>query len=55
MQIDLSKNQCKDLVDLMDLWLFREIREDTEMDNLDYLWDVLDAYKKFKIAYAEEG
>ena len=50
MQIDLTKSQCDNLATFIDIWLLKDIREDTDIDNLDYLRDMLDAQKKFEEA-----
>lgn len=47
MTIELTASQCENLADFIDIWLLEDIRTDKDMDNLDYLRDMLDAQKKF--------
>ena len=35
-------------MDLIDLWFFREIRENEDIDNVMWAWDILDIYKQCK-------
>jgi len=48
--VELSKTQCKNLADFIDLYLLTEIRDNDELDNLDYLRDMLDAQDRLKEA-----
>lgn len=46
--IDLTKSQCENLADFIQYNIFHEIRVDTEIDNMDWLIDMVDAYKKLR-------
>lgn len=48
MNIELTNSQCNNLATFIDLYLLTEIRDNEDLDNLDYLADMLDAYKKFR-------
>ena len=41
--IELTESMCRNLAEFIDMYLFRAIREDTEIDNLDWLRDMVDA------------
>ena len=41
MKIELTKDQCKNLALFIEINLLHDIRSDPEMDNLDYLRDML--------------
>ena len=55
MKIELSKSQCYNLALFIRCNLLRDIREDPDMDNLDYLRDLLDAEKSFREAVKHEN
>ena len=46
--IDLTKSQCENLADFIEMHIFKNIRDDTEIDNMDWLIDMVDAYKKLR-------
>ena len=46
MELKITLNQAENLRDLIDLWFFREIREDEDIDNTMWAWDILDIYKQ---------
>ena len=46
MEIKVTKTQAENLSDLIDLWFFREIRENEDIDNTMWAWDILDIYKQ---------
>ena len=46
--IDLTKNQCRDLADFIEYNIFYVIRDDTGIDNIGWLIDIVDAYKKLR-------
>lgn len=48
MKIEITESQAKNLMDLIDLWFYREIREDIELDNIMWAWEILDIYKQCK-------
>lgn len=45
--IELTKNQCRSLADFIDFYLLSAIREDTEIDNLAWVHDIITAWKIF--------
>lgn len=45
MMIDLSKDQCESLIDLIENNLFDIIRTDDEIDNIKWLYNIMSAYK----------
>lgn len=51
--IDLTKSQCENLADFIEINIFQNIRDDTDIDNMDWLIDMVDAYKKFREAAKE--
>lgn len=55
MKIELTRSQCGNLSEFIELYLIREIREDEDLDNLDYLRDMLDAEEKFRKASENES
>ncbi len=48
MKLEITESQAKNLIDLIDLWFYREIREDIELDNIMWAWEILDIYKQCK-------
>ena len=46
MKLEITESQAKNLMDLIDLWFFREIREDEALDNVMWAWEILDIYKQ---------
>lgn len=34
MKLEITESQAKNLIDLIDIWFYREIREDENLDNL---------------------
>lgn len=53
MKVELKKSQCLNIVDFIETWLIHTIREDEDIDNLDYLEDMLDARKALMKAVNE--
>lgn len=53
MKVELTKSQCINLAEFIELKLFDLIRNDPEMDNLDYLRDMLNAEEAFRKAVDE--
>ena len=54
MKIELTKTQCYNLSLFIRENLLDDIRKDPDMDNLDYLRDLLDAEKAFREATRRE-
>ena len=48
MIIDLTKSQCKNLCDFIEFNIFENIRDDTDIENIDWLVDMMEAYQKLK-------
>ena len=48
MIIDLTESQCKNLCDFIEVNIFEYIRNDTDIDNIDWLIDMMEAYQKLK-------
>lgn len=48
MIIDLTESQCKNLCDFIEVNIFEYIRNDTEIDNINWLIDMMKAYQKLK-------
>ena len=46
--IDLTKEQCENMVDLIENCIFDVIRNDTEIDNIQWLVNIVDSYKEMK-------
>ena len=52
MKIDLTKSQCESLIDFIELNLLDVIRNDTDIDNLEYVKNILNANTIFHLAIA---
>ena len=48
MIIDLTESQCESLCDFIEFNIFENIRDDTEIDNINWLIDMMEAYQKLK-------
>ena len=48
MELKITETQAQNLMDLIDLWFFREIRENEDIDNTMWAWNILDVYKQCK-------
>ena len=48
MIIDLTESQCKNLCDFIEFNIFENIRGDIEIDNVDWLIEIVGAYQKLK-------
>lgn len=48
MIIDLTESQCESLCDFIEVNIFEYIRNDTEIDNINWLIDLMKAYQKLK-------
>lgn len=55
MKIDMTKGQCESLIDYIELNLIDIIRNDTEIDSLEWVKNILDARDAFKKAVKEDG
>ena len=54
MRVELTKSQCENLVDFIDSEFIDSIRNDEEMDNIEYIRDMIMAREALKEA-AEEA
>lgn len=52
--VELTRSQCKNIAELIELNIFDYIRNDTEIDNMEWLCDMADAWKKTKEAEGKE-
>ena len=48
MIIDLTESQCENLCDFIEFNIFEYIRNDTDIDNIDWIVDMMGAYQKLK-------
>lgn len=55
MKIELTKGQCESLSDFIEMNLLDVIRNDTDIDNLNWVRNILDALKVFKEAAKSEN
>ena len=53
MKIELTKSQCNNVADFSEIYIFQAIRDDPDMDNIEYLRDMLDAEKALRKAVDE--
>lgn len=53
MKIDLTKSQCESLIDFIECNLLDVIRNDTDIDNLEWVKNILNANTIFHLAIAE--
>ena len=47
-KIELTKSQVKKLMEFFEIWFIHSIREDDAIDNIDYVVDMCEIYKKLK-------
>ena len=45
MKVELTKDQCKNVAEFIEHNIFDEIRNDVDIDNIEWLRDMLDAHK----------
>ena len=55
LEIKLTESQIRNLMEFFELEFINSIRNDTEMDNISYLVDMCDIYKKLKDASERIG
>lgn len=53
MKVELTKSQCTNVADFIEIYIFQAIRDDKDMDNIEYLRDMLDAEKALRKAVDE--
>lgn len=54
MKVELTKSQCENLAFFIEANLLEEIRNDVDIDNLNWLRDMLDAHKVLEEAAKSE-
>lgn len=54
MTIELTKLQCENLAEFIELNIFNMIRDDTDIDGIGWLADIMDAYNKLRTAVAKQ-
>lgn len=54
MKVELSKDQCESLADFISLNLLDVIRNDVDIDNLNYVRNLLNALQTFEEAHGSE-
>jgi len=54
MKVELTKGQCESLADFISLNLLDVIRNDADIDNLNYVHNLLNALEAFKEAAKSE-
>lgn len=52
--VELTKEQCSSLVELIEISLFEIIRNDPDIDNIDWLINITDVYKAANEALKKE-
>lgn len=55
MKVELTKSQCENLAFFIEVNLLEEIRKDLDIDNLNWLRDMLDAQKILEEAAKSEN
>ena len=53
MKVELTKAQCESLIDYIEINLFDVIRNDTDIDSIEWLQNLLDAKRAFEKAVDE--
>ena len=47
-ELSMDWETCRNLADLIELYIFQYIRDDEDIDNMEWLVSVVDAYKAFR-------
>lgn len=50
--VTLDKDELYNIIDFIEIEFINSIRNDTEIDNIDYIISMMNALQKFRIAYA---
>lgn len=53
MKVELTKRQCENLSEFIEMYFYQAVREDPEIDCLDWARDLLDAEKALRKAVDE--
>ena len=49
--IDLTQSQCKNIAEFIEFHIFEAIRNDVDIDNINWLVDMVEAYNKLVEVY----
>ena len=55
LHITLTNSQVRNLIEFIELYFIDSIRADTEMDNIDYIVDIVEALKELRKASIEDS
>lgn len=50
LNVELTKSQVDNLIEFIELNFIQSVREDTDIDNIDYIVDMMDALKTLRLA-----
>lgn len=54
MKVELTKSQCTNVAEFIEAYLIQSIRNDSYMDNIEYLRDMLDAERVLREAAEDD-
>lgn len=54
-KIELTYSQIDNLIEFLEMRFISHIREDEELDNMEYLVDMCEVYKKLKGTRTDDG
>ena len=46
--LNIDKRTCRNIADFLELYFFQNIRDDEEMDNIEYVRDLINAIDELK-------
>lgn len=49
LNVELTKSQVDNLIEFIELNFIQSVREDTDIDNIDYIVDMMDALKTLRL------
>lgn len=52
--LNISKQTCKNIADVLEVYFFKNIRDDEYMDNIDYVHDLIHAIEELKRVARED-
>lgn len=52
--LNIDKDTCRNIADFMEIYFFQNIRDDTDMDNIEYVRSLINAIDEFR-RVSEEG
>ena len=53
--VNISKDDCLNVADFLEIYFFQNIRDDEDMDNIDYVHGLIHAIKELRNATVVEG